>query len=125
MDRLLDLPLNDLDTMKLERAKWWWMHLVSAGHAEGGVVHHDVLVENGVFTTKTKGREEYCLYVVFVEKIRRECRGRVTDQVKRAWYSMAKTFYEAFGASRTPPDILHAMHEVRTYLDRVEDASSN
>ena len=118
--KLKDIPLtNQADVFMLETAKKNWEELVRNGRAQdGGVVRHGVNDFDGLFTAETKGAEEYVLFAVFVPKIRRENQGleQQTDNIKRAWYDMAKQFVDEFGEDRTPPDIVDCMNGVMDYL---------
>ena len=118
--KLKDMPLTDpADLFILNANRQMWQELVRSGRVKDGIVRHGVTTHQGsLFPVKTKGAEEFVLYGVFVQKIRRENRGLddASTEDKRKWYEMAKSFVDEFGEDRTPPDIVDCMLGCKDHL---------
>jgi len=64
-------------------------------------------VGDGRMNVHLKTEDEFCTYLVFLDKIRRESAGMVeaTQARRRAWRNMAEAFIKKFGRAKVPQDI--------------------
>ena len=121
--KLKDIPLTDpVDLMYLQQMRNQFRAKQREGRLVDGVCKIGIYVgpdyDSPLFCCKTKGEEEYVLFLTFLAKIRRENIGveEASLQKQRAWYDMSKAFIDEFGEERTPPDVISANSGCKKHL---------
>jgi len=111
---LEDIELNNIDKMMKDLHRTSFAGLSRLPRSGDYVVTVNTGVGDRSMNVHLKTEEEFCTYLVFLDKIRRESTGMVeaTQARRGAWCNMAEAFIKKFGKANVPQDICDHLAQV-------------